>query len=251
MRILAFNCSPRAEHSNTERILKPLLDGAREAGAETETVYVSKEKLGPCRGCMSCMFRTPGECVQKDDRAALAERFERADVAVFGTPVFVFSMSAHMKKLLERLIFPMVRPYYVKVGDGFGHPVRDGGDPTKMLLVANGGFWGEQNFAPLEASVRQLCDAGVVDDGRPVSEYAGSILVGNGVLLEAPGVGYPLRPFFEKLKAAGAELAADGALSDETQESLRAPLWTYLGMDEEQALASINDHIRQMEPASD
>ena len=36
MKILAFNGSPRMKRSNTDQILQPFLEGARQAGAETE-----------------------------------------------------------------------------------------------------------------------------------------------------------------------------------------------------------------------
>jgi multimeric flavodoxin WrbA len=40
MKVLAINGSPRGARGNTERILQPFLEGAREAGAETEVVYL-------------------------------------------------------------------------------------------------------------------------------------------------------------------------------------------------------------------
>ena len=44
MKILAINGSPRGKKSNTDRILQPFLEGAREAGADTETIYLKGKK---------------------------------------------------------------------------------------------------------------------------------------------------------------------------------------------------------------
>ncbi len=39
MKVAVFNGSPRGKRSNSHHIVEPLLEGAKEAGAETEEVY--------------------------------------------------------------------------------------------------------------------------------------------------------------------------------------------------------------------
>lgn len=58
MKIIAFNCSPRMNKSNTDRLLDPLLEGAAEAGAQLERIDVRKLDLKPCLGCYSCWLKT-------------------------------------------------------------------------------------------------------------------------------------------------------------------------------------------------
>ncbi|MBA4380669.1 MAG: flavodoxin family protein, partial [Anaerolinea sp.] len=67
MKIVAFNGSPRGRKSNTDRILLPFLEGAREAGAETEVIYLQGKKINHCLGCYTCWTKTPGVCVHKKD----------------------------------------------------------------------------------------------------------------------------------------------------------------------------------------
>lgn len=40
MKILAFNGSPRGKQGNTEVLIRLFLEGCRQAGAETETIYL-------------------------------------------------------------------------------------------------------------------------------------------------------------------------------------------------------------------
>lgn len=111
MRILAFNSSPRDNQtSKTELVLQKFLEGARRAGAVTETLYLRDYKIKHCLGCFSCWAKTPGRCVQKDDMAEeLFARYISADLAVLATPLYHYNMNARMKMFIERTL-PMVVP---------------------------------------------------------------------------------------------------------------------------------------------
>ncbi|HEY9073253.1 MAG TPA: flavodoxin family protein [Desulfobaccales bacterium] len=104
MRLIAFNSSPRDNQtSKTELVLQKFLEGARRAGAETETLYLRDYKIKHCLGCFSCWTKTPGRCVQKDDMAEeLFGRYLAADLAVLATPLYHFNMNARMKMFIER-----------------------------------------------------------------------------------------------------------------------------------------------------
>jgi multimeric flavodoxin WrbA len=115
MKILAINGSPRGRRSNTDRILQPFLEGAREAGAETETVYLKDLKINHCLGCFTCWTKTPGVCVHKDDMAALFPKVRQADVVVYATPLYVFTVSGLMKDFMDRLL-PLADPHIVQRG---------------------------------------------------------------------------------------------------------------------------------------
>jgi multimeric flavodoxin WrbA len=52
--------------SSTYHMLKPLLEGMEEAGAETELIHIRELKLEVCIGCYICWVRTPGECIHND-----------------------------------------------------------------------------------------------------------------------------------------------------------------------------------------
>ena len=52
MNILAFNGSPRMKKGQTDIFLQHFMKGAKEAGAETETVYLAKQNIKYCSGCI-------------------------------------------------------------------------------------------------------------------------------------------------------------------------------------------------------
>src|SRR4030042_3613467 len=111
MNILAFNSSPRDhETSKTELVLQQLLEGARRAGAATETLYLRNYKINHCLGCYSCWVKTPGRCVQQDDMAeVLFDRYLKADLVVLASPIYHATMNARMKLFVERTL-PMMDP---------------------------------------------------------------------------------------------------------------------------------------------
>jgi len=96
VKVLAINGSPRGPRGNTDRILQPFLEGAREAGAETETIYLKDKKINYCLGCFTCWTKTPGVCVHQDDMPKLLEKMRQAHVLVYASPLYIFTVTAQM-----------------------------------------------------------------------------------------------------------------------------------------------------------
>ncbi len=240
MKIAAFNCSPRMKSSNTDKIIGPMLEGAREAGAEVEEFYARKLRLAPCTGCFNCWLKTPGICAQKDDAEMAREKMMEADITVLATPVYFFNMTSYMKNLMERAIMPSALPFLRRVNGVFGHPTRFPDRTMNVLLVANAGFWGDDVFAPLLHTLERCRQAGVEEDGREHMHFVGQVLVGFGEVLQTEPFLHFFEPYFEALRAAGRELVETGELSDGTCERLSVPLFRYMNMDEEQAMQSAN-----------
>jgi len=101
MKILAIHGSPRTLRSITRQLAQFVLEGAAEAGAETEMIDLCDLKITPCTACEGCSFN--GICVFEDDMPALVERMKEADGIVFASPVYIDNVSGQMKIFFDRL----------------------------------------------------------------------------------------------------------------------------------------------------
>lgn len=78
------------------------IHGAKEAGHETEKIFLRNEKINFCTGCGVC--NTTSKCVQKDDMAEILDKMVKADVIVLSTPVYFYTMDGQMKTLIDRTV---------------------------------------------------------------------------------------------------------------------------------------------------
>ena len=97
--VLIISSSPR-KGGNSETMAAAFARGAQEAGNRVETVYLREKQYGFCKGCFAC--RKLGHCVINDDAVELAARMHDADVLVFVTPVYYYSVSGQLKTILDR-----------------------------------------------------------------------------------------------------------------------------------------------------
>ena len=158
MNILAFNSSPRDhETSKTELVLQKFLEGAKRAGAATETLYLRNYKINHCLGCYDCWLKTPGRCVQKDDMSeVLFDRYLAADVVVLAGPVYHATMNARMKLFVERTL-PMMDPLG-EMAEAGGSPHRFDKMP-RVVTLSVAGYWDQVMFQALSMTWR-MCLGG-------------------------------------------------------------------------------------------
>jgi hypothetical protein len=219
MKVLALNGSPRLKSSSTYHMLQPLLAGMETAGAQTEVIHLRSLKLKPCLGCYSCWVRTPGVCVQKDGMAGALEKFNSADLVIFGTPLYVFTMTGIMKNFIDRLI-PRLESWLIphpQVPGVTGHPDRFH-KPEKMFLVSPCGFPEFMHFASLVATFKQFA--------RMANwEYLGEILRPGAEALANPLLQGLFTPYYDRLRQAGEQLVRQGRITEELQAALREDLF--------------------------
>ena len=111
MKITAFNGSPRGGRGNTNVMVEEFLAGAKDAGAEVESIQLADKKINHCIGCFACWIKTPGECCHDDDQAELLKKFIGSDIVVLATPLYVDNVTGIMKDFLDRLI-PILDPHF-------------------------------------------------------------------------------------------------------------------------------------------
>lgn len=101
MKIAVFNGSPRKE--NTSALVQAFCEGAKEAGHEVEEYQVGKMKIAGCLACEYCHTKGEGSCVQKDDLEKIMPAYKEADMIVFASPIYYFTMSAQMEAAIQRV----------------------------------------------------------------------------------------------------------------------------------------------------
>lgn len=101
MKILGISCSPRKD-GNTEILIKEALKSAGHQNVDTMFLTVRNRELSPCDGCQTCHGKS--ECHIKDDMQEIYSKMLDADGIIWGTPVYVYNVSAQAKILIDRSI---------------------------------------------------------------------------------------------------------------------------------------------------
>jgi multimeric flavodoxin WrbA len=101
-KILGVVGSPR-RGANTQILVEAMLEGAAQAGAATELLFLADISLEECNGCHACWR---GErCSKKDDLTPWLPRIAEFDGIIFGTPVYWFGPSGLVKTFLDRFVY--------------------------------------------------------------------------------------------------------------------------------------------------
>lgn len=101
-KVLALSASPR-RCGNSDLLCDRLLQGAQEAGHQTEKIFLGEKKVGVCTACDYCRSHN-GQCAQKDDMAEILDKMVKADVLVLASPVYFYSINAQMKAVIDRTV---------------------------------------------------------------------------------------------------------------------------------------------------
>jgi multimeric flavodoxin WrbA len=101
MKILAIHGSPRTVRSSTRKLASFVLEGAADAGAETEMLDLCDFRITPCTACDACSIN--GVCVNDDDVPIILARMREADGIVLASPVYIDNVTGQMKVFFDRL----------------------------------------------------------------------------------------------------------------------------------------------------
>lgn len=100
MKIIGIASSPH-RNGNSVTLLREALKGAREAGAETEEIYLPDYDIRYCQGCMSCL--SSDRCALPDDLNMLREKLTEADGLILSSPTYGLAPNAMMKNFSDRI----------------------------------------------------------------------------------------------------------------------------------------------------
>ncbi|MFW9950185.1 MAG: flavodoxin family protein [Candidatus Thorarchaeota archaeon] len=140
IRITALNGSPK-KNGNTVTLMKWVLEGCQEAGAEVELIHIKDYSIQYCQGCHTCL-RT-GKCVIDDDMRSIYERLNNSEGIVVGSPVYSGEPTALLKTFLDRLTLFKLYSNIYNTQKTIG-VTTSGIAPTKRLAKRLSNFFGRR-----------------------------------------------------------------------------------------------------------
>ena len=73
------------EKGNSATLMRAVLEGAAQAGAETKEVYLNGLAFKGCQGCDKCS--PGGTCILNDDLTPVLDELDNAEGWVFASPI--------------------------------------------------------------------------------------------------------------------------------------------------------------------
>jgi multimeric flavodoxin WrbA len=220
MKITAINASHRGEEGFTHFLIDKIASGAVQEGASFETIVLTKHKINRCTGCQVCHTeKSYLKCIyeDQDDVKKIFDKMREADILIFATPVYIFSMSGLLKIFLDRIYST--------------------GDSGKLQLSKSGLFFHhtDQKLCSKPFALLVCCDnledetpKNVISYFRTFSKFMDAPIVGTLIRKSGKLIGhgkssgkekqYPkIYDVYEAFQQAGKDLATAGRISSKTQ----------------------------------
>lgn len=105
------------------RASQVLVESVNETGVSYTHLKLESLNLKPCIGCNGCNYKTPGECILKDDTSQLMRAYVNAGNVIILTPVSFGGYAATTKKAIDKLSLTAL-PSFVKHKGRIQHPHR-------------------------------------------------------------------------------------------------------------------------------
>ena len=123
-------------NGNTAQLAEAFAKGAKEAGPSVETVSLCKIEVKGCLGCNACRYEKP--CIQKDGFHELVPKIKMADMIVFASPLYFWTLSARTKAFIERFYCLAQEDPNPPLGRYERYPVKD---CALLMTSADDYFW--------------------------------------------------------------------------------------------------------------
>lgn len=123
-------------NGNTAQLTKAFIQGAEQAGHNVETVSLTKNEVKGCMGCNACRYGKP--CVIKDSFNDLIPKIKAADLIVFASPLYFWTISSRIKAFIERFYCIAEEDAAPPLGRYEKYPVKD---CALLMTAADNFFW--------------------------------------------------------------------------------------------------------------
>lgn len=88
------------KNGNTDKLADAFIKGAEETGHQAKKYFLGDKEVNGCLGCNICRYGKP--CIQKDDFHEVIPDIKEADMIVFASPLYFWTISARLKAFIER-----------------------------------------------------------------------------------------------------------------------------------------------------
>ena len=120
------------KNGNTAKITAAFVEGAKAAGNQVSIFDLDEMKIQSCKGCLRACKNPKSPCSQKDDMERIYAVFEEADVVVFASPLYFWTVTGTLKTAADRL-------YAELECLGYGKFVKK----SVLLVTADGGDYSQ------------------------------------------------------------------------------------------------------------
>lgn len=121
---------------NTAQLVESFQRGAVEAGHSVEVISLLRSEVKGCLGCNACRYGKP--CVQKDSFNDLVPKIKDADLLVFASPLYFWTLSSRLKAFIERFYCIAEEDPNPPLGRYEKYPVKD---CALLMTAADDLFW--------------------------------------------------------------------------------------------------------------
>ena len=118
-----------------DQVTDVILASAMEEGAEVEKIYLVDKNIEFCRNCRTCTQQDGadrGKCQITDDMSSILDEIEHSDSIVLASPMNFGTVTAVMKKFIERLICFAYWPWGMNASKARGNQTQ-----KRAVLIAS------------------------------------------------------------------------------------------------------------------
>jgi len=157
MKLLLITASAKKD-GTVNAVCKKLLEGAENAGHDTEAVNLHDYQIKHCLGCMQCAKTR--NCVQKDDFDLLYQKVDQADCIILGSPVYCHNVPGILKDFFDRSCYAVIPNVEMQSNTGLLDKLHIASDYLKQFKI-NAPFSKKQIITVLACS-------------NPISDFKGA-----------------------------------------------------------------------------
>lgn len=151
MKTIILNGNPINGWPGFNQYLERLTETLKHSSREARVFNLAEMKLHYCTGCWTCWWKTPGQCVFRDDMDRILLEIAGADRLIFASPMVMGFVHSSLKQVMDRMI-PLLLPYAGLYQGESHHYLRYEKSPLLGLL-----FEKEPDTAPEDLAIVNIC----------------------------------------------------------------------------------------------